>query len=111
MIYHYRTKGVCSQEMRIELNDDHTIKHVEGGMICDTPDRSKLYIPQTPQIFKKKYYFDGVNFAAEHDLDFTEDCQLVEAMGVKINMTPSDYKNIKITTPEDMAIAEAIMNQ
>ena len=37
--------------------------------------------------------------------------QLVEAMGVKINMTPSDYKNIKITTPEDMAIAEAIMNQ
>lgn len=88
-----------------------TIKHVEGGMICDTPDRSKLYITQTPQIFKKKYYFDGVNFAAEHDLDFTDDCQLVEAMGVKINMTPSDYKNIKITTPEDMAIAEAIMNQ
>ncbi len=88
-----------------------TIKHVEGGMIYDTPDRSKLYIVQTPQIFKKKYYFDGVNFAIEHALDFTDDCQLVEAVGVKVNMTLSDYRNIKITTPEDMIIAEAIMNR
>lgn len=87
-----------------------TIKHVEGGLITDTPDRNKLYITQTPQIFKKKHYFDGVNFAQEHELDFTDDCQLCEAVGIKINMTPSDYKNIKITTPEDMAIAEAIMN-
>ena len=87
-----------------------TIKQVEDGLICDTPDRSKLYITQTPQIFKKKHYFEGVNFAAEHELDFTDDCQLVEAVGVKINMTLSDYRNIKITTPEDMAIAEAIMN-
>lgn len=88
-----------------------TIKHVEGGMIYDTPDRSKLYIIQTPQIFKKKYYFDGVNFAIAHDLDFTDDCQLVEAVGIKVNMTLSDYRNIKITTPEDMIIAEAIMNR
>lgn len=87
-----------------------TIKQVEDGLITDTPDRSRLYITQTPQIFRKKLYFEGVNFAAEHDLDFTDDCQLAEAVGVKINMTLSDYKNIKITTPEDMAIAEAIMN-
>ena len=87
-----------------------TIKQVDDGLICDTPDRSRLYITQTPQIFKKKHYFEGVNFAAEHELDFTDDCQLVEAVGVKINMTLSDYRNIKITTPEDMAIAEAIMN-
>lgn len=86
-----------------------TIKNVEGGIITDTPDRSRLYITQTPQIFKKKHYFEGVNFAQEHDLDFTDDCQLVEAVGIKVNMTMSDYKNIKITTPEDMAIAEAIM--
>ncbi len=85
-----------------------TIKQVEGGMIVDTPDRRKLYITQTPQIFRKKHYFDGVNFALEHELDFTDDCQLIEAMGVKVNMTLSDYCNIKITTPEDMAIAEAI---
>lgn len=87
-----------------------TIKQAEGGIVTDTPDRRKLYITQTPQIFKKKLYFEGVNFAGDHDLDFTDDCQLVEAVGGKIHITLSDYRNIKITTPEDMAIAEAILN-
>ena len=86
-----------------------TIKQAEGGFVTDTPDRSRLFITQTPQIFKKKLYFDGVNFAADHDLDFTDDCQLAEAVGGKIHLTHSDYRNIKITTPEDMAIAEAIL--
>ena len=79
-------------------------------MITDTPDRSHLFIIQTPQIFRKKEYYAGVNFANEHGLDFTDDCQLVEAVGVKVNLTRSDYGNIKITTPEDLAIAEAILS-
>lgn len=86
-----------------------TLKVVDGGLITDTPDRRKLYITQTPQIFRKKEFYEGVNFANEHELDFTDDCQMVEAVGVKVNMTVSDYKNIKITTPEDFAIAEAII--
>lgn len=87
-----------------------TLKVVDGGLIIDTPDRRKLYITQTPQIFRKKKYYAGVNFAEEHELDFTDDCQLVEAVGVKVNMTMSDYKNIKLTTPEDFAVAEAILS-
>lgn len=87
-----------------------TIKEVEGGLVTDTPDRRRLYITQTPQIFKKQKYFEGVNFAAENGLDFTDDCQLAEAVGVKICMTPSDYFNIKLTTPEDIAVAEALIN-
>lgn len=87
-----------------------TLKVVEGGMITDTPDRKKLYITQTPQIFRRDVYVKGINFANDHNLDFTDDCQLVEAVGTKVNMTISDYKNIKITTPEDVAIAEAILN-
>ena len=86
-----------------------TIKQAEGGFVTDTPDRSRIYITQTPQIFKKKLYFDGVNFAEEHGLDFTDDCQLAEAVGGKIYLTLSDYRNIKITTPEDMAVAEAVL--
>lgn len=86
-----------------------TIKEVSGGLITDTPDRRRLYIAQTPQIFKKKLYFDGVNFAREHDLDFTDDCQMAEAVGVRVAMTPSDYLNIKITTPEDLRIAETLL--
>lgn len=87
-----------------------TLKVVEGGMITDTPDRRKLYITQTPQIFRRDIYVKGINFANSHDLDFTDDCQLSEAVGTKINMTISDYCNIKITTPEDLAVAEALLN-
>lgn len=85
-----------------------TIKVVDGGFITDTPPRSSLYITQTPQIFRKKIYFEGVDFALEHGLDFTDDCQLVEAVGGKIYMTEGDYTNIKITTPEDIEIAETL---
>ena len=53
-------------------------------------------------MFKRRLYFEGVDFALEHELDFTDDCQLMEAIGVKVCMTTGDYKNIKITTPEDI---------
>ena len=52
-----------------------------------------------------------MDFALEHGLDFTDDCQLVEAIGGKVYMTVGDYTNIKITTPEDAAIAQAILKQ
>ncbi len=86
-----------------------TIKTVEGGIITGTPDRSTLYITQTPQIFKKEYYIRGVENASAHGLDFTDDCQLAEAVGIRVNMTLSSYTNIKITTPEDMQIAELLL--
>lgn len=85
-----------------------TIKVVSGGLIVDTPHRPSLYITQTPQVFRKTLYFEGVDFALEHGLDFTDDCQLVEAVNVKVHMTVSDYSNIKITTVEDLAAARAI---
>ena len=88
-----------------------TIKTVDGGLIIDTPPRSSLYITQTPQIFKRRLYFEGIDFALEHGLDFTDDCQLVEAIGGKVAMTVGDYTNIKITTPEDIAIAEVLLKR
>lgn len=88
-----------------------TIKSVDGGLIVDTPPRSSLYITQTPQIFRRGLYFEGIDFALEHGLDFTDDCQLVEAIGGKVAMTVGDYTNIKITTPEDIAIAEVLLKQ
>ena len=88
-----------------------TIKTVDGGLIIDTPPRSSLYITQTPQIFKRHLYFEGIDFALEHGLDFTDDCQLVEAIGGKVAMTVGDYTNIKITTPEDIDIAEVLLRR
>lgn len=86
-----------------------TIKVVSDSLIVDTPYRPSLYITQTPQIFRKKIYFEGMDFALEHGLDFTDDCQLVEAIGHKVYMTVGDYTNIKITTPEDIKIAEVLL--
>lgn len=86
-----------------------TIKMVEDSLITDTPPRKFLYITQTPQVFKRKLYFEGIDFALEHGLDFTDDCQLVEAIGGKVYMTTGDYTNIKITTPEDIQIAKILL--
>ncbi|MDE5769220.1 MAG: 2-C-methyl-D-erythritol 4-phosphate cytidylyltransferase [Oscillospiraceae bacterium] len=87
-----------------------TIKTVDEGLITDTPPRSSLWITQTPQVFRKRLYFEAVDFALEHHLNFTDDCQLIESIGGKICMTTGDYTNIKITTPEDRAIAEVLLS-
>lgn len=86
-----------------------TIKQADGGLIVDTPDRSRLYAVQTPQIFRRDVYVKGINFANDHELEFTDDCQLAEAVGIKVCLTVSDYTNIKITTPEDIAVADALI--
>lgn len=88
-----------------------TIKIVNDGLIVDTPYRPHLYITQTPQVFKKRIYFEAVDFALEHNLDFTDDCQLAEAIGCKVYMTTGDYTNIKITTPEDIFIARMLLEK
>ena len=86
-----------------------TIKVVNDHLIVDTPYRPHLFITQTPQVFKRQLYFEAVTFAEEHALDFTDDCQLIEAINCKVYMTEGDYTNIKITTPEDIAIAEILL--
>ena len=88
-----------------------TIKVVEDELIVDTPDRSKLYQILTPQVFRRSIYFEAVDFALEHQLDFTDDCQLVEAMGCKVFLTKGDYTNLKITTPEDIDLAQLLLER
>ncbi len=88
-----------------------TIKVVNDHLIVDTPYRPHLFLTQTPQVFQRKLYFKAVTFASAHGLDFTDDCQLVEALNCKVYMTEGDYSNIKITTPEDAAIAQILLAQ
>ena len=88
-----------------------TIKVVNDGLITDTPYRPSLYITQTPQIFKRRIYFEAVDFALEHGLDFTDDCQLAEAIGVKVCMTEGGYENIIISSPEDIKIANLLLEE
>ncbi len=83
-----------------------TIKIVsQDGFIKKTPDRNSLYITQTPQVFRKSIYMKGVEAAKRDGLDFTDDCQLVEHAGYRVFMTSGSYRNIKLTTKEDLLVA------
>lgn len=87
-----------------------TIKVVDGdGVIVDTPDRSTLFAVQTPQIFGFNAYKAALQKALDDGKDFTDDCRLIEYAGGKVRMVEGDYSNIKITTPDDIAVAENIL--
>lgn len=86
-----------------------TIKQAaDDGSIAATPDRSRLYLTQTPQIFHAQLYRRAAEQAQAEGLDFTDDCQLMEHLGHRVWLAQGDYRNIKITTPEDIVIAQAI---
>lgn len=81
----------------------------ETGLVTETPDRSRLYAVQTPQVFQKDILKAALQSALEAKVTVTDDCAAVERLGKEVYLTPGDVENIKITTPVDMAIAEAIL--
>ena len=87
-----------------------TIKTVQNGVITDTPARVLLWQTQTPQVFRLSLYRQAMQLAAEQGRDYTDDCQLVEALGIPVTMTEGSYSNIKLTTPDDFAVAEALLS-
>ena len=89
-----------------------TIKVVDGdNFIIDTPERSSLYAVQTPQIFDFELYKNAMKKAEKDGVDFTDDCRLIEYNGDEVKMVEGDYSNIKITTPDDIIIAESILKK
>ena len=89
-----------------------TIKIVdEEGYIASTPVRSKLRAVQTPQVFSKDIYLDAVEIAKENNLDFTDDCQLIENAKGRVKVIIGSETNIKLTTQNDITIAENILSR
>ncbi len=88
-----------------------TIKIIENGTVKQTPLRSTLFAAQTPQVFDLKSYREAFAKAEELKLDFTDDSQLFEITNRKVAYVVGHYDNIKITTPEDIFIAESIIKQ
>ena len=86
-----------------------TIKRAdEKGFVAETPPRSSLHIAQTPQIFERALYLAAMQKATQDGKEYTDDCQLVEALGQRCRLSPGSYLNFKITTPEDLIMAQAI---
>lgn len=82
----------------------------EKNFVRETPDRSSLWAVQTPQAFSVPLYRRALAYAAAKGLrEVTDDCQLVEALGERVLLVESDYANLKLTTPEDIPAAEAVL--
>ena len=85
-----------------------TLKQAKDGVVTATPDRASLYAVQTPQVFEAALIRTALTKALEEGASLTDDCSAVERLGVGVALTRGDYRNIKITTPEDLAIGEAL---
>lgn len=86
-----------------------TVKRVEHDSIITTLDRSKLWLTQTPQTFEFKLILDAYEKAKENSFTGTDDSVLVERLGYEVTILEGSYKNIKITTAEDLTIAEKFL--
>ncbi len=87
-----------------------TIKVVDcDKQIESTPDRSKLWAIQTPQAFRFDTLIQAHKLAAEQAFLGTDDAMLVERLGIPVKVVEGGYTNIKITTPDDLLIAESIL--
>jgi len=86
-----------------------TIKTVRDGVVIATPDRETLWQAQTPQAFRFGVIFAAHQAAEQEGFMGTDDASLVERRGGVVRIVRGDYRNIKITTPEDLVLAEAFL--
>lgn len=88
-----------------------TIKESEDGQFVQrTIPRSRLFEVHTPQVIKIDTLKRGFEKVAKEGLEVTDDVSIVEALGEPVKLTIGEYTNIKITTPEDMEVADAILS-
>ena len=88
-----------------------TVKIVEGGIVKTTPDRSTLQAIQTPQVFDLDLLAGALEKAKQDKASITDDCSAVERLGMSVRIVEGDEKNIKITTPMDLEIAEKLLEE
>ncbi|MBR4015661.1 MAG: 2-C-methyl-D-erythritol 4-phosphate cytidylyltransferase [Anaerotignum sp.] len=83
----------------------------EGGFAVKTLDRSTLWQIQTPQTFRRELILQAYDYAQKENFMGTDDASLVMGMGAPVQVIMGDYGNIKITTQEDLLIAEAFLGE
>lgn len=88
-----------------------TLKRVDAGRITATLDRSETWAAQTPQVFRLSLLRTALAKADADGFVGTDEAQLVERLGVPVAVVEGDVRNLKITWPEDLELAEAIWRQ
>lgn len=88
-----------------------TIKVVEGRVVKSTPDRATLFAVQTPQVFDFDLLRGALKKAEMDGVQVTDDCSAVERMGMGVKIVEGDERNLKVTTPMDLKIAEMMLEE
>ena len=88
-----------------------TIKTVKGGIVVNTPDRSLLFAVQTPQVFDRELLLGALQKARKDEAAITDDCSAVERLGMSVKIVEGDERNLKVTTPMDLKVAELLMEE
>ena len=88
-----------------------TIKIVRGGIVGSTPDRSTLQAIQTPQVFDLALLRGALTKAKKDKTPITDDCSAVENLGMSVKIVEGDERNLKITTPMDLKVAELLLEE
>jgi 2-C-methyl-D-erythritol 4-phosphate cytidylyltransferase len=108
VILEARQHGATSVAMPVK----QTVKQIDAdGFVVQTLDRTYVWEAQTPQVASKALFHEGYALAHERQLTLTDDMAVVELTGHRIKLVEGCYSNIKITTPEDLVVAEQLLKQ
>lgn len=108
VIHAAKEHGAATAGMPVKF----TIKEHDGNLfVKNTPDRSKYWEIQTPQIIRTEMLKQGFEYITNNNLDVTDDVSLVEYLGYPVKLVEGSYTNIKITTPEDLSFAEFLLQK
>jgi len=88
-----------------------TIKVVRGGIVKETPDRKMLFAVQTPQVFDIALLRGALKKAKDDKAEITDDCSAVERMDMSVKIVEGDERNLKVTTPMDLAVAKMLLEE
>lgn len=88
-----------------------TVKEARDGLVERTLERERLYAVQTPQVFDADLIRAALQKALDDGVQLTDDCAAVERLGMRVALTAGDERNIKLTTPIDLLVGEALAEE
>lgn len=103
--------GVPCKATIKECRQNDNDSSADGVFVLRTVPRSRLWEVHTPQVIRIDTLLRGFEKVKKEDLQVTDDVSIVEALGEPVKLTLGEYTNLKITTPEDMNVAESILEQ
>ncbi|WP_069999889.1 2-C-methyl-D-erythritol 4-phosphate cytidylyltransferase [Cellulosilyticum sp. I15G10I2] len=106
-----KAKETGASIVAVPVKDTIKICDTKTHQVEQTPNRDTLWAVQTPQIFSFELLMKAYQHAKANHLQVTDDSMIVEALGKEVYITQGEYTNIKVTTAEDLIIAEAILNE